>query len=181
MTISYICKEVERVKHRYDEADPLRLTKAMGILVQYGSFGISEHSCKGFYFYCSRKRAIIINSDLPDMMQRVVLAHEIGHAILHRETVKLHAFQEVSLYDATSQYEYEANIFAAEYLLNDQEILEKLNESGSFFNLAAELSIPPEVLDFKFRILKSKGILQADSPILANSDFLKDVAYPKEC
>ncbi|MEG2672551.1 MAG: hypothetical protein RR937_05185 [Ruthenibacterium sp.] len=68
MTISYICKEVERVKRRYDEADPLQLAKAMGVLVQYGSFGINEHSCKPAIFVripCAAKRHSRLRARIP--------------------------------------------------------------------------------------------------------------------
>lgn len=44
-----------------------------------------------------------------------------------------------------------------------------------FFSVAKELEVPPELLDFKFRILKLKG-WQIESPILANSNFLKNLS-----
>jgi len=29
-----------------------------------------------------------VNSDLPEQMQRIILAHEIGHAVLHRKAAR---------------------------------------------------------------------------------------------
>lgn len=71
--------------------------------------------------------------------------------------------------------EYEANVFAAEFLMEDDDVLEKLNEDISFFGAAASLRVPPELLDFKFRLMKRNGYKLIDPPLMANSDFLKNV------
>ena len=69
--------------------------------------------------------------------------------------------------------EYEANMFAAELLIDDNELRELLNDSEkSFFGVAKELYVPAELLDFKFRILKNKGY-HLEAPYIARSDFLK--------
>ena len=54
-------------------------------------------------------------------------------------------------------------------------VLEKLNANMSFFQAASELQVPPELLDFKFRMMKRNGVQIVDSPITANSNFLKDM------
>ena len=72
-------------------------------------------------------------------------------------------------------FAYEANCFAADYLLEDEDVLEMLNADMSFFQAAAELKVPPELLDFKFRMMKRSGVQIVDSPITSNSDFLKDI------
>ena len=116
---------------------------------------------------------------MPEEVQRIILAHEIGHAVLHKEQLaNLKAFHDFALYDTATRYEYEANLFAAELLLDDEEVIGKLNEDSFFFGAARELYVPPELLDFKFRILKTKG-LTLDSPITARGDFLKDISRPR--
>lgn len=114
-----ICKEVYGLMQHYGERDPWKLAKAMNIIVDQQPMGNSPNACKGFYLYQSRKRHITINSDLPETAKRIILAHELGHAVLHQKT-KINNFHEFVLYDSTSQYEYEANLFAAEYLLDDE-------------------------------------------------------------
>jgi len=64
---------------KYDEPDPWKLAEAMGIIVQVMPLGSSDKSCKGFFLRQSRKKHITINSDLPEPIQRIILAHEIGH------------------------------------------------------------------------------------------------------
>lgn len=173
MSIEMICKEVYGLMQHYGERDPWKLAKAMNIIVDQQPMGNTPNACKGFYLYQSRKRHITINSDLPETVKRIILAHELGHAVLHQKT-KINNFHDFVLYDSTSQYEYEANLFAAEYLLDDELVREKLSEDTFFFSVAKELEVPPELLDFKFRILKRKG-WNLESPILADSNFLKNL------
>ena len=59
--------------------------------------------------------------------------------------------------------------------VEDEDVLEKLNADMSFFQAASELQVPPELLDFKFRMMKRNGVQIVDSPITANSNFLKDI------
>lgn len=87
----------------------------------------------------------------------------------------MNAFHDFELFDSASIMEYEANIFAADFLMDDDDVLEKLNEDISFFGAAALLRVPPELLDFKFRLMKRNGYKMIDPPLMANSNFLKNV------
>lgn len=174
MSTLHICREVARLMRKYNETDPWHLARAMGVIVAQLPMGNTAKSCKGFFLYRSRKKHITINSELPEAVQRIILAHELGHAVLHHNAARIRVFHDFALYDSSSLFEYEANLFAAEYLLNDQVVMEMLSADTFFFAVAKELAVPPELLDFKFRILKYKG-WQLESPILANSDFLKNI------
>ena len=173
MSIEYICRKTAEVKKKYDETDPFRLAKAMKCLVLNEPMGDSETSCKGFFMCKNRINIIVLNSDMPYEIRRIVLAHELGHVVLHRKNVNMCRFHDHSLYDTASMYEYEANIFASELLLDDDDVLNKLGEDSFFFGAAHELQVPPEMLDFKFRILKSKGKLDISAPISSHGDYLK--------
>ncbi len=173
MSIEIISDEVGRIRNKYDETEPVRLCDAMGILLLYEPMGSTQNACKGFYLRQSRAQVITVNSDLPEEHRRIILAHELGHAALHRDASGMQAFHDFKLFDETSVYEYEANIFAADFLMPDEHVLELLNGDISFFGAAAELGVPPELLDFKFRVLKRKGYKVIDPPITARADFLK--------
>ena len=175
MSMDYISQEVRRLKRKYDISDPFRLCDAMGILVLFDSMGTFDGACKGFFLTQSGQRSITINSDLPEPLQRIIITHELGHAILHTKAAGVKAFHDFTLFDATSRMEYEANIFAAEFLMDDEDVLEKLNDDISFFGAAAELRVPAELLDFKFRTMKRKGYKLIDPPLMCCGDFLKNV------
>jgi hypothetical protein len=57
--------------------------------------------------------------------------------------------------------------------MRTRKYLELLCGETSFFDAASELGVPPELLDFKFRVLKRKGYKVVDPPITARADFLK--------
>jgi Zn-dependent peptidase ImmA (M78 family) len=175
MSIEYISGEVARITKKYDEDDPYRLCRSMKIILLAEAMGNFPNACKGFYLYKARQQVITINSDLPEGIQRIILMHEIAHAVLHRKASGIKAFHDFALFDEASTYEYEANIFTADYLLKDAEVLELLNEDLSFFGAASRLNVPIELLDFKFRVLKRKGYKIIDPPLRASSDFLKKV------
>ena len=179
MTADWIMSCVRDLRQKYREGDPFRLARSMGILVLEEPMGTGDSCCKGFFFVQSRIPAIVVNADLPLLLQRIIVMHEIGHAVLHRKKVGSACFHDYELFDAASLTEYEANIFAAEYLLEDDAVLEALNADLSFFQAAALLQVPPELLSFKFRMMKQKGSLVIDSPILADSKFLKKVPAPE--
>lgn len=180
MTLDYITREVDRLRRRYHEGDPIRLCDNMGIIVAREPMGSYEGACKGFFLIQSRKRLVMINSDLPLSLQRVVAAHELGHAVLHRNALGINTFHDFTLFDNTSLMEYQANMFAAEYLMPDEDVLASLNDDISFFGAAAQLRVPPELLDFKFRVLKRKGYQVVDPPLHSCGDFLKGVGFSGE-
>lgn len=172
MTIEYICAAVSELTEKHGVRDPLGLAGAMGIILLFEPMGKSEKACKGFYMRQSRKDLITVNSDLGEEAQKIILAHELGHAVLHRDLVRLGGFHDFSPWDASAKPEYEANLFAAELLLEDGKVVELLRRDNFFFSAAGELGVPPELLDFKLRILKRKGC-EIESPIRARGDFLK--------
>lgn len=135
--------------------------------------GLYDGCCKGFFIIYKRKKHITINSDLPKILQKVVLAHELGHCILHSSSTCA-TFHEVTLFDSVDRQEYEANVFASELLLSDEDVLEALNEDMFFFQAGSALCVPSELLDFKFRILKRRGY-KVESPITTGGNFLKNL------
>ena len=72
-------------------------------------------------------------------MNRIVCAHELGHDQLHREFAASNTLQEFMLYDMNSIQEYEANVFAANLLLEDEAVLELVYDGYDIVRIAAEL------------------------------------------
>lgn len=67
---------------------------------------------KGVYIYFKDRAQIFLNQDLSDEMRNIVILHEIGHHLLHREIAS--TFHETTLFDVSNHnMEYEANLFAA--------------------------------------------------------------------
>ena len=170
----FICNTVESLTQKYEEHDPFRLAKQMGVVMLFTPMGNGPDACKGFFLTHSRIKTMTINSDLSPIFQKIICAHELGHAVLHKEKSGVRAFHEFALFDSASTCEYEANIFAAELLLKDEDVLASLNDDLSFFQAAASLNVPAEILDFKFRTLKWKGYKVVDAPLSALGNWLKN-------
>lgn len=70
---------VKNLIEKYGTKDPVKLTKKMKINVRYVELG----NIKGFYKKILSKKYIFVNSELNNFEQKLVLAHELGHALLH--------------------------------------------------------------------------------------------------
>ena len=103
--------------------DPFEIIKGMNIiLVTYPLEGV-----RGFYQYFQRNNIIYLDENLSDPERCFVLAHELGHMMLHKKSNAI--FMDTRTQFNTSKYEQEANLFAMELLLPDQ-ILDEYLQSG---------------------------------------------------
>lgn len=168
-TAAHIIDVVRKLVKKYDTRDPYELCKYLGIKIHFYDM---EKKLKGFFFYQSRQKNIVIDSNVNEILERILIAHELGHAVLHTQIAMMKGFQEMEVLDGSSLEEDEANFFAAELLLEDEEVLELLSEY-SFFETAKQLYVPAALLDYKFSLLHEKGEL-VNSMYIRKSDFLKD-------
>ena len=105
---------VNRLVRFYKTRDPFEMIKGMNIiLVTYPLEGV-----RGFYQYFQRNNIIYLGEKLSDSERRFVLAHELGHMMLHKKSNAI--FMDTRTQFNTSKYEQEANLFAMELLLPDQ-------------------------------------------------------------
>ena len=103
--------------------DPVKIAEYANIRIAIFPLG----EIAGNYKLIKRKRWIFINDNIPadSPIFRVVLAHELGHALLHRK--ENCAFIKNRTLLLTSGIEREANEFAAHLLISDDMLL---NYSG---------------------------------------------------
>ena len=59
-----------------------------------------EKKLKGFFFYQSRQKNIVIDSNVNDILERILVAHELGHAVLHAQIAMIKGFQEMEVWTA---------------------------------------------------------------------------------
>ncbi len=144
----------ERLVHRYGTRDPFDIADCLGVEIMR-----SDKLCKlnGMYLYILRNPFIVINSNLSDHIQRIICAHELGHDRLHRNLAALGAIQETLLLDMTTKPEFEANIFAAELLLSDNDILSLRDSGFDAFQMASELETDVNLVLLKTSQMKKRG------------------------
>lgn len=173
MSLSWIRQNVAKLQKRYRNMDAMEICEAKDIIVNYAPFGNGEDDLKGFCICHSRCAAICINSDIDDRSQEIILTHELMHIVLHQVSSDT-SLLDRTLFSIVSQNEYDANMAVADFMLPDEEILPMLQRGADFYRLAKKLRVPPELLDFKYRILRSEGY-DIQPPLYASSDFMKKV------
>ena len=86
-------------------------------------------------------------------------AHELGHILLHRDYLIDHQILlEMDTYDPKNRTEYEANQFAANLLIDENELKEQLNEGLELNQLSALFDINENLLILKLEEMKKSGI-----------------------
>ena len=169
MTARQLSEVGERLVRRCGTRDPFEIARQLGVEVLFcQDFG----SMKGMYRVVKRTRFIFLNRDLTPQMQRIVCAHELGHDQLHRDLAKNGALQEFMLYDMTTKPEYEANIVAAETLLDTDEVLDYVYN----FGYTSEQIAKAMSTDINLVALKVAHLAESNRglrPIEHRADFLK--------
>ena len=172
MSADQICITVQEAVKKAESRSLTEICHAHGILFLQSDMGSAPDACKGFFLQQDGVCSVMLNSSLDEDTKNFVLAHELGHAFLHQSYTD-QSFHDFGLFTDHSQLEYEANLFAADLLLEDDAVCSVLCECDDFFHAARLLRVPPQILDFKLRIMKKCGVLPLDAPIVACGDFLK--------
>lgn len=98
-----------------------------------------------------------LNNNLPEPMRSIVILHEIGHHMLHKDIAK--SFKEFNIFDPTGNImEYEANPFAAQVMLPDNDTVELIKQGYSVTHIAASLNTDPNLVALKATELERRGM-----------------------
>lgn len=138
--LMWIKEKITQLKERYKTDCPYQLAEQLKIQIMQHNL---HHEINGYYKYDRRNQYIVINSNLDDYMQRVVCAHELGHAVLHKHTNT--PFMRKSTFLSVDKIETEANRFAAELLIEDK----VLYECETYQQLASIHNVPVELIRLK--------------------------------
>lgn len=139
----------------YGTRRPERLAKDMDIMILPQPFKVQ----KGAYKVIERQPIIFIKQDLHPVMREIVIAHELGHHKLHRaEAIAAGGFQEFNLFDMQqNRMEYDANMFAAQLMLPDDDIMELIYKGFDVAQIARALRSDINLVALKVAELNSRG------------------------
>lgn len=163
-----ILDKVNKDIRKFKTRDPFEIAHYSNITVKYAKF----KKLKGFYKSMYRNRFIAINSSLSEREKTITCSHELGHDKLHRKISKLVFLKDHDLYNSTSIYEKEANLFSAELLIPDDDFIDCANTYNSYTQIAYELKIHEELVIIKALILNKKGY-DFKIPYNPKSNYLK--------
>lgn len=123
-----IKKRVNQLVRKFGTRNPLEIAERMGcIIVRYPLDGV-----RGFYHYFQRNHIIYVDDRLPDHIILFVIAHELGHVFLHKKSNAI--FMDTRTHFIKNKYENEANLFAMDLLISDEDIEEHLEFTTSQFS-----------------------------------------------
>lgn len=104
-------------KRKFNTDNPFDIADNLGVLYQFCNIDF-----EGCYLLLKKHGYIFLNNSLEDSELRMVMAHELGHAVMHRNN-NCYFIRDKTLL-LNSKTEKEANIFAAELLIPDEILLE---------------------------------------------------------
>lgn len=143
-----------RLIRSFQTRDPFTIAEGMGITVLIRPDFVRQ---KGAFAVIGNISFIFINGNLSEYMQRLVCAHELGHALLHRKLGAMPGgMMEFEIFDIKDAAEYEANVFAANLLIDEQEVLEMAREGYDVIYIAKRLDINVNILLVKLNEMRNK-------------------------
>lgn len=154
LRIATLC---DHLVEKHGTRNPFEVAEAEGIKLQ---FCPDFQTLKGMYKVILNQRFIFLNGNLKRREAKAVLAHELGHDMLHREMAKDSIVQDHFILDMTLKPEYEANLFAAQLLLEDEMVLSLLKRGATKEEIGRKTGVPPLFVELKTQILEKKGLMR---------------------
>ena len=105
---------------RHRTRNPFKLARLLNIEIVYEDLG----EVRGFFKKILRRKFIFINNKLSEFDQKLVCAHELGHAVLHSSNRIQFLIDNTKLL-RKSRIEDEANLFASWLLFPSDEVIEE--------------------------------------------------------
>lgn len=130
---------VEKLVRKYGTRDPIKLAAALGILIEYRHL----KGILGYFQFVYRIPVIHVAIGLSEALVLFVIAHELGHRILHPGVnvpfLKEHTFANIG------GIEREANTFAVELRIPDAILCDGM----TIYEAAAACGVPLELAELK--------------------------------
>lgn len=146
-----IKSKVNRLVHCHKTRDPFEIIKGMNIiLVLYPLEGV-----RGFYQYFQRNNIIYLDERLADSERRFVLAHELGHMLLHKKANAI--FMDTRTHFNTDTYEEESNKFAMDLLLPDDILIEYFSAGYTLEQITRITGYHERLLELKIRDMNQQA------------------------
>ena len=139
----YVAEQVQKTIKKYKTRNLFSICEQKNIEIIYADL---EPDVRGFYQYYKRKSIIHLNCNISEEEQYIVLAHELGHVIMHKDYNCI--FLSRYTYMTKDIYEHQANLFAAELLLPDEVPIEY--QELSYQQLAMLYHVPAMFVEMKW-------------------------------
>ena len=155
----------------FNTRDPFQIARLKGYAVRFLDLKRQKGFCTNIY----NNYFIFINENMSEQMKRMTCAHELGHIIFHknrlarRKNGQFRKLVEMELFDIRDSTEYEANLFAANLLIDTDEMMELLKEGRDIVSTASALDVNVNMLAIKLLEMRDVDV---DLPFTVSRQFL---------
>lgn len=147
-----VISRARRLVSQFNTRNASELAAALGVTIMPVNF-VKQ---RGVYKVIERNAFIFIKADLDPIMHEIVLLHELGHHLLHRREAT--QFQEFNIFDMRNdRMEFEANLFAAEIALPDNDMLEYISQGYDASQIARAMYSDINLVALKASDLNRRG------------------------
>lgn len=140
---NYISSVAQKKVEKFNTRDPFVIADRLGIHVIPWHFTDEVH---GMYKYERKNKFIFLNNNLGEE-RKFVMAHELGHAILHPKHNT--SFLKKNTLFPVSKYERQANLFAVALLIPDESLFEFKNTNLTIKDISEMYGVPEEISHLK--------------------------------
>lgn len=151
--MSYISELVQSITAKYGTSDPFEICEAAGVMLMTEPLG----SLKGLFTFVADSPVIILSPQTEREDRLLTCAHELGHFFLHSDIARENCLKEFEIFNMKDKVEYEANVFAAHLLIDEDEMMGYLREGSDVYETAMRLRVDPILLNLKLTELNSMG------------------------
>ena len=151
-------EDAQRLTRKYETRDPFKIIREESDMKLWLTQSFDEDGLKGFATIQNRIKYVVVNDFLVPEEQRVVAAHELAHIIRHEAHLRVCPMNDFDIYNASGRLEKEANFMAADFLMEDDEVMDEMHSCGAdFFSVARSLRIPAPFFAFKLYSMVERG------------------------
>jgi len=151
----------------YIPVDPIAVAKALGVKVVSAKF--SDNEISGLISKRDDQKIIYLNADDSNVRKRFTIAHELGHCLLHMEDKDISEITDSrinfrpsetltpkSSWSEERRNEWEANIFAAALLMNEELVRKSTSQDYSDEGLALDFQVSVQAMLIRLNTLGIK-------------------------
>ncbi len=153
MSKNHIYDIVSDLVCKHGTRDPFELADALGIKV----IETVIRPLKGAFYIICGQPTIFVEESLRIDQKFEVCAHEDGHGVIHPELLKAGKLAEFEVFDMRDQVEYEANVFAAHLLIDEDELLRYLKMGYTVFQTAMMMRVNANLVNIKLSEMNGWG------------------------
>ncbi len=167
MTAEYIYKFALACEAVYGTRDPLEIFRQRRASVK----SALPEGLRGMICFMGGTTFVAVDPTLTESVMRMTFAHLLGHAMLHRKQIMAGRTFEEPPELPEGIPEREADLFAAELLIRDEDILKLKAEGMNECQTISSFGALRELVPHKLFSMRSRGISICDD--VCRADFLK--------